>query len=107
MLQPDASSPEVPLRPAPRDCAAEADRRVEAAGAALRTMRRLQELPARPRTGVVPGVVDYAEPGWAVSRAVVHPPARSRSTTGAGISISRILVSTWDSVVNGRANWAS
>jgi len=109
MLQPDASLPEVPLRPAPWD--------LRGSGWIVAL-----KLPAADpaRDAFVPAelagqgrslasylmYVDYAESGCGPYRELLFIPCAFPFGDGRRhLTISRILVSTWDSVVNGRNNW--
>ena len=109
MLQPDASLPEVPLRPAPWDLrgtgwivavrlppVAPAREAFLPAGLAGRVRGRASFLM----------YVDYAESGCGPYRELLFIPGACPFADGRRhLTISRILVSTWDSVVNGRNNW--
>jgi len=109
MLQPDANLPAVPLCPAPWDLR----------GSAWVVALKLPDHhPARdaflPPELVGRGrslasylmFVDYAESGCGPYRELLFIPGAFPFQDGRShLSISRILVSTWDSVVNGRNNW--
>lgn len=109
MLQPDATLPEVPLRPAPWN---------------LRGSGWIVALKLPPRSpatdAFVPSAlagkgrslasalmfVDYEESGCGPYRELLFLPGAFPFPDGRRHpSISRIVVSTWDSVVNGRNNW--
>jgi hypothetical protein len=109
MLQPDHSLPEVPLRPAPWD--------LRGSGwiVALKLPRESPaldafvppELAGRGR-GLASYLmyVDYAQSGCGPYRELLFIPGAFPFGDGRRhLTISRILVSTWDSVVNGRNNW--
>ena len=109
MLQPDASLPDVPLRPAPWDLrgsgwivALKLPARDPAHDAFLPP-----ELAGRGRSlASYLMCVDYAESGCGPYRELLFIPGAFPFEDGRNhLSISRILVSTWDSVVNGRNNW--
>lgn len=109
MLQPDHALPQVPMKPAPW----------QLQGNAWIVALRLPEAsPARraflpPSLAGAPGggisllmFVDYAQSDCGPYHELLFIPGRLRFADGRRYpSISRILVSTWDSVVNGRANW--
>jgi hypothetical protein len=109
MLQPDASLPAVPMCPAPWDLrgsgwivALKLPARHPAHDAFLPP-----ELLGRGR-GLASYLmyVDYAESGCGPYRELLFIPGAFPFPDGRRhLTISRILVSTWDSVVNGRANW--
>lgn len=109
MLQPDHSLPEVPLRPAPwrlRGSAWIVVLKLPPGAAALDAF-----LPAalqgrsRSRASFLM-YVDYAESGCGPYRELLFMPGAFPFEDGRRhFTISRILVSTWDSVVNGRNNW--
>ena len=109
MLQPDVVLPDVPLRPAPWDLrgsgwmvALKLPARDPAHDAFLPP-----ELAGRGR-GLASYLmyVDYAESGCGPYRELLFIPGAFPFGDGRRhLSISRILVSTWDSVVNGRNNW--
>ena len=65
------------------------------------------ELRDRPVTGpAVLMFVDYAESPAGPYRELLYMPGRCQATDGMRAwSVTRIFVSTWDSVVNGRRNW--
>lgn len=109
MLQPDDSLPRVPMCPAPWDLR----------GAGWIVALKLptphpahdaflpRELAGRGR-GLASYLmyVDYAESGCGPYRELLFIPGAFPFDDGhRHLSISRILVSTWDSVANGRANW--
>lgn len=109
MLQPDHSLPEVPLRPAPWD--------LRGSGwiVALKLPRESPaqdafvppELAGRGR-GLASYLmyVDYAQSGCGPYRELLFIPGAFPFDDGRRhLTISRIVVSTWDSVVNGRNNW--
>jgi hypothetical protein len=109
MLQTDASLPEVPLRPAPW----------ELRGSGWIVLLRLP--PGSPaREEFLPAelagrgrhpfstlmFVDYAESGCGPYRELLFVPGVFPFPDGRRYpTVGRILVSTWDSVVNGRNNW--
>src|SRR5512139_2629969 len=109
MLQPDENLPEVPLRPAPWDL------RGSAWIVALKLPPHDRahdaflppELVGRGRSlASYLMFVDYAESGCGPYRELLFIPGAFPFQDGRRhLSISRILVSTWDSVVNGRNNW--
>jgi hypothetical protein len=109
MLQPDETLPSVPLKPAPWDLrgsgwivALKLPAHHPAHDAFLPP-----ELAGRGR-GLASYLmyVDYAESGCGPYRELLFIPGAFPFDDGRRhFSISRILVSTWDSVVNGRANW--
>jgi hypothetical protein len=109
MLQPDEALPKVPLKPAPWDLrgsgwivALKLPATHPAHDAFLPP-----ELAGRGR-GLASYLmyVDYAESGCGPYRELLFIPGAFPFDDGRShLSISRILVSTWDSVVNGRANW--
>jgi len=109
MLQPDDTLPKVPLKPAPWDLrgsgwivALKLPATQPAHDAFLPP-----ELAGRGR-GLASYLmyVDYAESGCGPYRELLFIPGAFPFDDGRShLSISRILVSTWDSVVNGRANW--
>ena len=109
MLQPDHTLPEVPIRPAPWD---------------LRGSGWIVALKLRPDASAHDAFlprdlvgrgrslasylmfVDYAESGCGPYRELLFIPGAFPFGDGRRhLSISRIVVSTWDSVVNGRNNW--
>ena len=109
MLQPDASLPDVPLRPAPWD--------LRGSGWIV-ALRLPPDSPARDaflpagQAGRGRGLasflmfVDYTESGCGPYRELLFIPGTFPFEDGRRhLSIGRILVSTWDSVVNGRNNW--
>ncbi len=109
MLQPDHSLPEVPLRPAPWD--------LRGSGWIV-ALKLPHASPARDAF-VPPDLagrgralasylmyVDYAQSGCGPYRELLFIPGAFPFDDGRRhLTISRILVSTWDSVVNGRNNW--
>jgi hypothetical protein len=109
MLQPDASLPAVPLRPAPWTL------RGSAWVVALKLPRAAPARAAFLPAGLAGGgrglasylmYVDYSQSGCGPYRELLFIPGAF--TFGDGrrhLTISRIVVSTWDSVVNGRNNW--
>lgn len=109
MLQADAELPEVAPRPAPwalRGSGWIVALRLPAADPA-RDAFLPPELTGRAR-GVASFLmyVDYAESGCGPYRELLFIPGTLPFADGRNhLSISRILVSTWESVVNGRANW--
>ena len=109
MLQPDSSLPEVPRHPAPWD--------LRGSGWIV-ALKLARDDPAR--NAFVPGeiagrgrglvsylmYVDYRESACGPYRELLFLPGAFPFGDGRRHpSISRILVSTWKSVVNGRANW--
>jgi hypothetical protein len=109
MLQPDARLPDVPLSPAPWD--------LRGSGWIV-ALRLPPNAPARAAflpdglAGRGRGLasflmfVDYAESGCGPYRELLFIPGTFPFEDGRRhLSIGRILVSTWDSVVNGRNNW--
>jgi len=109
MLQPDSSLPSVPLRPAPWD--------LRGSGWIV-ALKLPAQHPAH--DAFLPGelagsgrglasylmYVDYADSGCGPYRELLFIPGAFPFPDGRRhLSISRILVSTWDSVVNGRNNW--
>jgi hypothetical protein len=109
MLQPDASLPDVPLRPAPWELRGSGW--IVAlklpVGHAARDAFLPPELVGRGRgRAAYLMYVDYSESGCGPYRELLFIPAAFPFPEGRRhLSISRILVSTWDSVVNGRNNW--
>lgn len=109
MLQSDASLPEVPLRPAPWDLR----------GSGWIVLLRLPPGDAARDAFLPAGLaghgrhpfstlmfVDYAESGCGPYRELLFIPGVFPFPDGRRhATIGRILVSTWDSVVNGRNNW--
>jgi Acetoacetate decarboxylase (ADC) len=109
MLQPDHTLPEVPLRPAPWD--------LRGSGWIV-ALKLARESPAR-NAFVPPELagrgralasclmyVDYAQSGCGPYRELLFIPGAFPFDDGRRhLTISRIVVSTWDSVVNGRNNW--
>lgn len=109
MLQASASLPEVARKPAPWDLTGSG------------WMVALKAPPGSPsRDAFLPGslagqgrgaisylmYVDYAESACGPYRELLFiPGAFPFADGGRHLTISRILVSTWDSVVNGRLNW--
>jgi len=109
VLQPDASLPDVPLRPAPWDLRGSGwivALRLPP-GSPARDAFLPAELAGRGRSPAsFLMYVDYAESGCGPYRELLFIPGSFPFEDGRGhLSISRILVSTWDSVVNGRNNW--
>ena len=109
MLQPDSMLPEVPLRAAPWNLRG---------SAWIVALKLPPGSPARDaflppgRAGQGRGLasylmyVDYAESGCGPYRELLFIPGAFPFGDGRPhLTISRILVSTWDSVVNGRNNW--
>jgi hypothetical protein len=109
MLQPDSGLPDVPLCPAPWSLSGKGW---------IVALKLPAEHPAQ--TAFVPDelagrgrslasylmYVDYAESGCGPYRELLFiPGAFPFPDSRRHLSISRILVSTWDSVVNGRNNW--
>lgn len=109
MLQPDSDLPTVPMKPAPW----------ELNGHAWIVVLRLPDgSPARDAF-LPPGLagkgrhgysvlmfVDYADSDCGPYHELLFVPGAFPFADGKRhLTISRILVSTWDSVVNGRANW--
>jgi hypothetical protein len=109
MLQPDASLPAVPLCPAPW----------QLRGSAWIVALKLPPGAAARDAFLPPGLagrgrglasylmfVDYVESGCGPYRELLFIPGVFPFGDGRRhLTISRILVSTWDSVVNGRNNW--
>ena len=109
MLQPDASLPDVPLCPAPwtlRGNGWIVALKLPAQHAAHDAFLP-DELAGRGRSlASYLMYVDYAESGCGPYRELLFIPGAFPFGDGRRhLSISRILVSTWDSVVNGRNNW--
>jgi hypothetical protein len=109
MLQPDAMLPEVPLRPAPWDLQGSAW--IVALklppGDAAHDAFLPASLVGRGR-GLASYLmfVDYRKSGCGPYRELLFIPGAFPFADGRRhLSISRIVVSTWDSVVNGRNNW--
>ena len=109
MLQPDASLPAAPLRPAPWELRGSAW--IVALklppGAPARDAFLPEGLAGRGR-GLASYLmyVDYTESGCGPYRELLFIPGAFPFGDGRRhLTISRILVSTWDSVVNGRNNW--
>ena len=108
MLQPDHTLPEVPLKPAPWSLHG---------GGWLVALKLPAGAPARDAflpaefTGKVAGIsllmfVDYAQSDSGPYHELLFIPGSVPFPDGRRhLTISRILVSTWDSVVNGRRNW--
>jgi hypothetical protein len=109
MLQPDSGLPDVPLCPAPWDLRGSGW--IVAlklpAGHAVRDAFLSDELAGQGRSlASYLMYVDYAESGCGPYRELLFIPAAFPFPDGRRhLTISRILVSTWDSVVNGRNNW--
>jgi hypothetical protein len=109
MLQPDSTLPAVPLRPAPWDLCGTAWIVVLKlpAGAPARDAFLPAEFVGKGK-GLASFVmyVDYVESPCGPYRELLFIPGALPFRDGRRHhSISRILVSTWDSVVNGRRNW--
>lgn len=109
MLQPDASLPDVPLRPAPWNLHGSGwivALRLPAQHAA-RDAFLPDDLAGRGRgPASYLMYVDYAQSGCGPYRELLFIPGSFPFPDGRRhLTISRILVSTWDSVVNGRNNW--
>jgi hypothetical protein len=109
MLQPDASLPDVPLRPAPWDLRGSGwivALKLPASDPAHDAFLP-SELVGRGRSlASYLMYVDYAESGCGPYRELLFIPGAFPFDDGRShLSIGRILVSTWDSVVNGRNNW--
>jgi hypothetical protein len=109
MLQPDASLPDVPLRPAPWDLRGSGwivALKLPASDPAHDAFLP-PELVGRGRSlASYLMYVDYAESGCGPYRELLFIPGAFPFDDGRShLSIGRILVSTWDSVVNGRNNW--
>ncbi len=109
MLQPDSSLPTVPLKPAPWDLTGQGW---------IIAMKLPADSPARDdfmdrslrgqgRGGyALMMFVDYAKSDAGPYHELLLIPGNFPFADGKRhLSISRILVSTWDSVVNGRRNW--
>jgi hypothetical protein len=109
MLQADAELPDVPRVPPPWSLRGNAWivlLRLPATAGARRAFvpAELRDSVAAPVSAVM--CVDYLEAPCGPYRELLFIPGSMRFGDGrAHLSISRILVSTWDSVVNGRANW--
>ncbi len=109
MLQPDSILPEVPLRPAPWDLRG-SGWIVALKLAATDSAREAflpPELAGRGRSlASYLMFVDYAESGCGPYQELLFIPGAFPFGDGRRhLTISRIVVSTWDSVVNGRNNW--
>jgi hypothetical protein len=109
MLQPDATLPQVPLHPAPWQLRGSAwiVALKLSPDAAARDAFLPPELAGRGR-GLASFLmyVDYAESGCGPYQELLFIPGAFPFGDGRRhLTISRILVSTWDSVVNGRDNW--
>jgi hypothetical protein len=109
VLQPDASLPDVPLCPPPWDLRGSGwivALRLPP-GSPAREAFLPAELAGRSRSAVsFLMYVDYAESGCGPYRELLFIPGSFPFEDGRHhLSIGRILVSTWDSVVNGRNNW--
>jgi hypothetical protein len=109
VLQPDASLPDVPLRPAPWDLRGSGwivALRLPP-GSPARDAFLPAELAGRGRSPAsFLMYVDYAESGCGPYRELLFIPGSLPFEDGRRhLTIGRILVSTWDSVVNGRNNW--
>jgi hypothetical protein len=109
MLQPDSGLPDVSLCPAPWDLRGSGW--IVAlklpAGHAARDAFLPDELAGQGRSlASYLMYVDYAESGCGPYQELLFIPAAFPFPDGRRhLTISRILVSTWDSVVNGRNNW--
>lgn len=109
LLTPDAALPDVLRAPAPWTLRGDGWILLLRLPAAVRSdPRRLPpELRGRPIGG--PSIlmfVDYAESPAGPYRELLYIPGRFRTADGGRAwSVTRIFVSTWDSVVNGRLNW--
>ena len=109
MLQPSSSLPEVALRPPPWDLCGSAW--IAALKLPPRSPSRDAFLPpelAGRGRGLASFLlyVDYAESGCGPYRELLFIPGACPFEDGRRhYTVSRILVSTWDSVVNGRRNW--
>lgn len=109
LLTPDAALPDVVRAPAPWTLRGDGWimllRLPEAARSDPRQLP--PELRGRPLAG--PSMlmfVDYAESPAGPYRELLYIPGRFRTAEGVRAwSVTRIFVSTWDSVVNGRLNW--
>jgi len=109
VLQPDSSLPDVALHPAPwqlRGSAWIVALKLPP-GAAARDAFLPTELHGRGRSRASYLMyVDYAESGCGPYRELLFIPGAFPFEDGRRhFTISRIVVSTWDSVVNGRRNW--
>jgi hypothetical protein len=109
VLQPDASLPDVPLCPPPWDLRGSGwivALRLPP-GSPAREAFLPAELAGRGRSPVsFLMYVDYAESGCGPYRELLFIPGSFPFEDGRRhLTIGRILVSTWDSVVNGRNNW--
>lgn len=109
MLQPDSSLPDVPLRPAPWDLRGSGwivALRLPP-GSPARDAFLPAELAGRGRSlASFLMFVDYVESGCGPYRELLFIPGAFLFEDGRRhFTIGRILVSTWDSVVNGRNNW--
>jgi hypothetical protein len=109
VLQPDTSLPEVPLAPAPWQLRGSGwiVALKPAPGSAARDAFLPPDLAGRGR-GLASYLmyVDYAQSGCGPYRELLFLPGAYPFGDGRRhFTISRILVSTWDSVVNGRRNW--
>ncbi len=109
MLQPQARLPEATLRPAPWELRGSAW--IVALKLPPGSAAREAFLPAE-LAGTARGLasylmfVDYAQSNCGPYRELLFIPGAFAFGDGRRhLSISRILVSTWDSVVNGRCNW--
>lgn len=109
MLQPSASLPAVPMKPAPWDLQGQgwivAFRLPE--NSAARSAFMPDSLAGQCGGGIsMLMFVDYARSDCGPYHELLFVPGSFPFADGKRhLSISRILVSTWDSVVNGRANW--
>ena len=109
MLQPDSTLPEVPLAPAPWDLRGSGWMVVLKLppGSPARDAFLPADLAGRGRSlASYLMYVDYAQSGCGPYRELLFLPGAYPFGDGRRhFTISRILVSTWDSVVNGRNNW--
>ena len=109
LLTPDAALPEVARAPAPWTLRGDGWVLLLRLPEAVRSDSRQwpPELRGRPLAG--PSIlmfVDYAESPAGPYRELLYIPGRFRTADGVPAwSVTRIFVSTWDSVVNGRLNW--
>lgn len=109
MLQPDHALPQVPMKQAPWQLQGNAwivALRLPEASPARRAFLPAS-LAGTPAGGIsLLMFVDYAQSDCGPYHELLFIPGSFRFADGRRYpSISRILVSTWDSVVNGRANW--
>lgn len=109
LLTPDAALPDVARAPAPWTLRGEGWILLLQLPEAVRSNPRQlpPELQGQPLAG--PSIlmfVDYAESPAGPYRELLYIPGRCRTADGVRAwSVTRIFVSTWDSVVNGRLNW--